>query len=269
MNESGASHEHLIVLNAALRVAAKHPSLLAPAAFKELVQVISRHLPIAGLIALVPDGDEYQRIYVDVSSPTAMPPLGSGSRIPMLPHFVESIYKQGRPYTCDDARVGSELAQLAAAVGFLSFVVVPIKSAESERAAGGLAWLFREVGEASRAPIDLLVAVGEVVGLGFESALRFARKRRLAMILETSSDAMLAWDLNGRVTDANDAALAITGLSREELLGRDIGLILEPRPEKKRARFAAARCADCAFGEGKQWSGATTFGCGNDYCGRR
>lgn len=230
MSENGASEQRLVLLNAVLRVAAKHPSLLTPPAFKELVGVVSKHLPIAGLSAFVPDGEGHQRIYVDVSTPTGPSPLGFGARIPMLPHIMENIYQNARPYICDDARAGSDLAQIAASVGFLSFAVVPIKSAEAERAAGGLAWLFREVGEASRTPMDLLVAVGEVVGLSFERAVRFTRERRLAMILETSSDAMLAWDLDGRVTDANAAASALTGLSREELLSRDIGSLLEPRP---------------------------------------
>jgi signal transduction histidine kinase len=232
MNESGASQQHLLVVNAALRVAAKHPSLLTPVAFKELAQVLAEHIPAAGLIALVPDGEGFQRIYVDVIAPTAPSPIGSGSRIPQQPFMTESIYRDGRPYICDDTRTGSEISQLAAALGFLSFVVVPVKSANAEHAAAGLSWLFREVGEASRAPVDLLVAVGEVVGLSFERAIRFARDRRLAMILETSSDAMLAWDLGGRVTDANAAAGALTGLSRGELLGRDIGLLLEPRPDR-------------------------------------
>lgn len=232
MKENGASQEHLVVLNAALRVAAKHPSLLAPAAFRELAQVLSEHIPAAGLIALVPDGEGFQRIYVDFIEPTAPSPIGSGSRIPQLHFITENIYRDGVPYVCDDTRNGSEVSRLAATIGFLSFVVVPVKAEGADRAAAGLSWLFREVGEASRAPIDLLVAIGEIVGLSFERAIHFARKRRLAMILETSSDAMLAWDLQGRITDANAAAAALTGLSHDELLGRDIGSLLEPRPEK-------------------------------------
>ena len=68
----------------------------------------------AGLIALVPDGEGFQRIYVDVLAPTAPSPMGSGSRIPQLPFMTESIYRDGRPYVCDDTRTGSELSRLAA-----------------------------------------------------------------------------------------------------------------------------------------------------------
>jgi signal transduction histidine kinase len=233
MTETGASEQHFVVLNAALRVAAKHPSLLAPAAFAELVQTLSRYLPIGGLCTLVPENEEYQRIYVDVSDRRGQSSIGFGSRIPILPHYTSEIYGQGKPYICDNAHNGTGLARLAAEVGFGSFIVVPIKTPDNERISGGLAWLFREIGEASKAPMDLLVAVADVVGLSFERAVRFSRERRLAMILETSSDAMVAWDSEGRITDANSAASGLTGLSREVLLGRDIGSLLEPRPNRK------------------------------------
>ncbi|NLE87808.1 MAG: PAS domain-containing protein [Myxococcales bacterium] len=49
-----------------------------------------------------------------------------------------------------------------------------------------------------------------------------ARCRRLAAILDTSSQAMLAWDVNGGVVEANHAACALTRLSRDELLGTSI-----------------------------------------------
>jgi len=233
MSEGVGTEQHFVVLNAALRVAAKHPSLLAPAAFTEFVQSISKHLPIVGLVTLVPEDDSHQRIYVGVSDARAAGPFGFGSRIPILSHYSTTIYGEGKPYICDDARAGSELARLAAEVGIGSFVVVPIKAPDSNRLAGGLTWLFREIGEASRAPLDLLLALADVVGLSFERALRSARERRLAMILETSSDAMVAWDSEGRITDANAAALGFTGLSREVLLGRDIGSLLEPRPNRE------------------------------------
>lgn len=230
MSDGGNTDQHLAVLNAALRVAAKHPSLLAPAAFAEFVQAISKFLPIMGLVTLVPEDDSHQRIFVQVSSSRTNFPYGFGSRIPILSHYTTTIYGEGKPYICDDARGGSELARLAADVGIGSFVVVPIKAPDSDRPAGSLTWLFREIGDASRAPLDLLLGLADVVGLSFERAVRVARERRLAMILETSSDAMVAWDSEGRITDANSAALGFTGLSREALLGRDIGSLLDPRP---------------------------------------
>lgn len=223
--------QHLPILNAVLRIAAIHSSLLAPMAFRELAQVLSQFVPSVGLVALVPEGDAHLRIYVDVTNNLGPSPLGFGSRIPLLPHVDEIVLRQGRPFVCDDSAHGSDLSRVASKVGFHSHVIVPIKVASLSRAAGGLAWLFRDVGEASRAPLDLLTSVAEIVGLTFERNMRFARKRRLAMILETSSDAMFAWDSEGRLTDANAAACSLTGLSREELLGRDIGSLIDPRPE--------------------------------------
>lgn len=49
-----------------------------------------------------------------------------------------------------------------------------------------------------------------------------ARCHRLAAILDTSSQAMLAWDVAGDVVEANHAASALTGLPRSELLGTSI-----------------------------------------------
>lgn len=234
MNEKDASVQRLVVLNAALRVVAKHPSLLTPIAFKELVEALSPHILFAGLVALVPDGEGHQRIYVDITDPIAPPLIGSGSRIEQMAVIDESIYGEGRPYVCNDTREGNDVHRMAAAAGFLSYVLFPIKSLDGTQTVGELAWLFRELGAASHAPLDLLAEIAEVVALTFERAVRFGRKRRLAMILETSSDAMLAWDSDGRVTDANRAASALTGLSRDELLGRDIGALLEPRPDRMR-----------------------------------
>lgn len=233
MKDGVVESRHLHVLNAVLRVAATHSSLLAPAAFRELAQVLSQHVPSVGLVALVPEGDAHLRIYVNVTNDLRPSPFGFGSRVPLLPHVAEIVLQQGRPFVCDDSAHGSEIARLTSKVGFQSHIIVPIKAAKSARVAGGLAWLFSDVGGASQAPLDLLTAVADILALTFERNLRVARKRRLAMILETSGDAMFAWDCEGRLTDANAAAGVLTGLSRDELLGRDIASLFDPPPGRK------------------------------------
>jgi PAS domain S-box-containing protein len=93
---------------------------------------------------------------------------------------------------------------------------------------GKLVVAFRETGCASRTPLEPLLLLAELFGETFQRSVELTRERRLAMILETSGDAMMAWDAQGLVTDANAAATRLTGLSRAELLGRDIGTLLDP-----------------------------------------
>jgi signal transduction histidine kinase len=56
------------------------------------------------------------------------------------------------------------------------------------------------------------------------------------MILDTSGDAMLAWDRAGHITDANAAASALTGLSREDLIGADIRDLFGELPDPAESR---------------------------------
>jgi signal transduction histidine kinase/ActR/RegA family two-component response regulator len=221
----------LAVTNAALRVAARHPSLLSRAAFNELVKALSELIPFALMGVLLPDDEEHQRIYTDADAPSLASLPRFGTRLPFDPVIRQRVYVEGKPYLCDDCREGNPSQRALAEAGYGSIVVLPVKAPGAERVVAEMVFIYREPGEASRAPMPLLLDVAEVVGISLERAMRFARERRLAMIIETSGDAMLAWDRGGRVTDANAAALALTGFSREALLHRAIANLLEPVPD--------------------------------------
>jgi PAS domain S-box-containing protein len=98
------------------------------------------------------------------------------------------------------------------------------------RTAAVLVFSFHDAGAARRAPADALQEVADALGPAIERATHLAREHRLAMILETSSDAMLAWDRAGRVTDANSAAAVLTGRPRRDLIGAPIAELLDPTP---------------------------------------
>ncbi|MRG93317.1 ATP-binding protein [Polyangium spumosum] len=223
--------DKLVVLNAVLRVAARHPSLLAPVAFEELRRALAAHIPFASLVVLLPDDDAHQRFYTDTDNPKLPRDIRFGGRIPSDPAFCQRVYVEVRPFVCDDASLGNAMDRAGFEAGYRSYVGVPVRSSGDARVFAALVMSFPQPGEAGRAPIDLLEEIADIIGVGVERSLRSARERRLAMILDTSCDAMLAWDRSGRVTDANRAALTLTGLSREELIGRRIGTLLDPEPD--------------------------------------
>ncbi len=59
---------------------------------------------------------------------------------------------------------------------------------------------------------------------------------RIHAILESSHDAFVAMDLNGRIVDWNSSAARMFGLSRGEVLGQDAAALI--MPERLRERFA-------------------------------
>src|SRR5262249_48345133 len=141
-----------------------------------------------------------------------------------------------KPYFFDDMRLGGPTAQAAARAGFLSYVTFPIRApATSTDGAFGptiavLGMSYTEVGAARHVPVDLVQQIADVVGRSLGRAMDLAREHRLARILGTSGDAMLAWDRHGRITDANDAAARLTGRSRPDLIGTPIAHLLDPLP---------------------------------------
>jgi len=223
--------DKLVVLNAVLRVAARHPSLLAPAAFDDLTRALASHLAFASVAVLLPDDQGYQRVYTDTANPNLPGSVRFGARVPLDPGIHRRVYVEVRPYICDDTRLGNEIERAVGEAGYRSYVAVPVRSRDGKRALANFVISFAEPGAASQAPLEIIEEIADIIGASIDRSLRSARERRLAMILDTSGDAMLAWDRSGRVTDANRAALVLTGLGREELIGRNIGSLLDPEPD--------------------------------------
>jgi PAS domain S-box-containing protein len=249
--------ELLEARNALLGVAARHIDLLLREAFEELAAALAGHTPLGRLVVTVPDGDE-QILYAvsvgDAASP--LPPFGA--RYPLPDADNRRIVMQGSARICHDTRLGDAVDLLVARSGYLSYLALPIRERASAAEAGPivakLVACFRDVGQAASVPLELFEEAAELFGVRFQRSRSAARERRLAMILESSEDAMLAWDQQGQIADLNQAASRLTGLGRAELMGRPIRELVESfdsalegepgRARRTRLRTVRSGCAD-------------------------
>ena len=230
------SPAHVAALNSVLRVAARHPNLLQPRAFQELTDVLRRHIAFENLALLVPEPDGAVRLYA--TSRVTTEPFAYGARIAGSDRFKQEVFGAGRIVVNDDMRSGNELERAAAAAGCPSYLALPVRGSPVAPVGDGAAAVvaslvlgFAQVGAASRAPRELLTEVADVLGECLHRSIQLNRQRRLAMILDTSDDAMIAWDRDGRLSDVNASALRLTGRTREALLGMPVRALLGPLPE--------------------------------------
>jgi PAS domain S-box-containing protein len=216
--------QRLVANYAVLKLVLRHDNLLQPAAFEELAETISRFVSFGQMAVIAPEGEE-RRLFAVSPAPSA-PVVPFGARLPRAEGGPRK-----EPFFCDDTRTGNQLEQATAAAGYFSYVVLPMRADGQKRVVAEMVFAFPKVGEARGAAIDLLQDIADIVGESFERVMRLTRERRLAMILETSNDAMLAWDRDGRVTDLNAAAAALANRSREQLLGAQVADLLVPVPD--------------------------------------
>lgn len=234
-----AELSQVLAHNALLQVAARHDDLLRREAFEELAATLARFVPLGSLSVVVPDGEE-QILYAASMEGSAAPAPPFGARFPLPALENQSIVMQGGVRICRDTRAGDALDRSIARFGYLSYAALPIRDLESREVpapiVAKLIVCFKQVDEVAQAPVALLEAAAELFGSRFASALARARDRRLAMILDTSGDAMLAWDHAGKITDANAAASRLTGTPRSDLMGRPIDELVEGLTEGEPTR---------------------------------
>jgi PAS domain S-box-containing protein len=222
----------LEMMNHVLRIAAHDNNLLRRETFEALAKVLASYIPLDCMAVVVPEPGG-KRLYAAslAGDERPMPPFGA--RFPHGPKE-ETVLNKGVIKLCDDTRSTQALDQIAVQWGFLSYAIVPIRRrvwgldhagtagpdrSDSDVIVGKLIVAFRETGYASKTPLDLLTLLADLFGETFDRSLSLARDRRLAMIIETSGEAMLAFDTDGRVTDANVAAERMLGAPRPKLLG--------------------------------------------------
>ncbi|MFO0590919.1 MAG: ATP-binding protein [Polyangiaceae bacterium] len=214
----------LRVQNAVLGIGARHHNLLHRRVFEELSEVVAKYTQVRAMGLIVRDGDAHVRVY---SISKERPDFAVfGARIPQTDHIIQTIHIEGKALICDDTRAGSGADLLLAKSGFLSYVELPVRAPGEETVLAGLMFGFRELDGARKAPMQILNDVAEVIGANMRRAFEAARDRRLALILETSGDAMISWDKDDRITDANAAAEVLAGRPRRDLLGMNVRSLL-------------------------------------------
>ena len=228
----------LHALNAVLRVASRHPSVFQEDAFEELAAVIGELVTFDRIGVLVPDGPLSLRLHA--LYPRGPASLRFGDRAPAAPHLWRAVFEEQRPHIEDDMARGDDVMRAAARGSTRSLGAFPIRVTEARarssappgapRVVAMLVVSFDAPGAARGLPSALVQEIADTLGPSVERALELAREHRLAMILDTSGDAMLAWDREGRVTDANGAAVALTGRRRADLIGTPVSELLEPLP---------------------------------------
>jgi PAS domain S-box-containing protein len=236
-----ADETKLHALNAVLRVVARHTNLLHEEAFEELAAAVAGFVPFGRMSVLVPDGPLSLRVCA--ISPPVPGGVPFGARVAADAAGWQILFVEQRPNFGDDMRLGTQTERDAARAGLVSYTAFPIRvtgpapamsggssDGEGRRVVALLVLSFFETEGRRRVPFDLVQEVADVLGPSIERAVQLAREHRLAMILETSSDAMLAWDREGRITDANGAASVLSGRRRRELIGRPIAELLDPVP---------------------------------------
>jgi PAS domain S-box-containing protein len=211
-------------INRVLRIVLRHPNLLQRQAFEELTRVVAEIAPLASMALILPDGTEHQRIFAVAPGP-GDDLIPFGARIPFEnKELYETLFIRGAPYCCDDTSLGTELERMSAAMGLRSYLSLPVRSAGVVR--GQLVLGFLGPAGGRSAPIDELQEIADILGESLERIVRLVRERRLAMILETSGDAMLAWDRAGLIADVNAAASSLAGRPRDELIGKPVTELL-------------------------------------------
>jgi PAS domain S-box-containing protein len=227
-------------LTSVLRVAAGQSNLLDPEAFAQLEAAIAGLVAFDRVSILVPEGQLWLRVFALSPVLEALP---FGARIPGQQAVWREMFEEHRPHFVDDMAQGDETERRAARGGARSYGAFPIRvpagpapsrarpaAPPASRVVGLLVLSFLEPGAARALPVPLVQAIADAIGPAVERALQLSRAHRLAMILETSGDAMLAWDREGHVADVNRAAVTLSGRSRADLIGAPIADLLDPLP---------------------------------------
>jgi PAS domain S-box-containing protein len=189
------------------------------------------------------------------------------SQIPWLTRALET----GRPELIDRRRPEhqrSPLSEAADQLGVAAFAIVPLRSGEELTGALGLIW-SGDPPELARQP-ELLVAIGRLVGLALGNIrLRdslLARQHaldesetRYRNLFQEAPEPILISDWDGRITDANQAAMKLYGRSRQDLLSRGLEDIADmPRDERRELMSQLRRVRrGVATGRGRRADGST------------
>lgn len=155
-----------------------------------------------------------------------------GGRLKVGEGFNGWVAQTGEPLYVEDSLVDSRMSRAEVVYEELrSMYVVPLKS--RDEVVGTLCVGVRRVREFRSEEKELLELIGIDLGVAIEKA-RLYNESQVAMrgfqeLFEKALDAILIQNLEGRIVDLNQAAVELSGYSREEVLGRDISQFLTPQ----------------------------------------
>jgi PAS domain S-box-containing protein len=107
-----------------------------------------------------------------------------------------------------------------------SYLAVPV--ATPGRTHGALILVHPEPGVFTPETEDIVTGIAAHAAIAIDNAHLYESDRRLAAIVETSTDAIVGKNLNGIVTSWNQGAERLFGHTAEEMIGRPIMLIIPP-----------------------------------------
>jgi PAS domain S-box-containing protein len=150
--------------------------------------------------------------------------------------FNGRVAQTGEPLAVTD--ISSELALYRGVAGIDEIqaqLIVPLKS--KGRVMGTLCAATRSLREFTADDIELLSAIGNAIGVAIENARLYQKERETAEqlreseesyrgLFENATEAIFVHDLDGKIIAANSACERLTGYTRAEMTGMDIGRFL-------------------------------------------
>ncbi|MBI3964885.1 MAG: PAS domain S-box protein, partial [Chloroflexi bacterium] len=141
------------------------------------------------------------------------------------------VVATGQPQAITDARLepsaGVDAAPILEATGLRSALAVPLRS--GERVIGALLVANQTPRAFGAAELTLLASLANQVAVALANAESYARAQlaaeRLERLIESSGDAIITTDLDGRILRWNRGAEAIYGWSRDEAIGAVLPMV--------------------------------------------
>jgi PAS domain S-box-containing protein len=161
-------------------------------------------------------------------------------RIKLGEGFNGRVAETGEPLVVTDASHDPRLTRLAVVQERIqSLLSVPAKS--KNKVMGTLCVATRHLREFPPEQVQLLCAMGNVIGVAIENARLYQRQRQMAealavsekgyrQLFENAHDAIVVQDLDGKILMTNAAGLKLADCSsQEELVGRHVREFLTPQ----------------------------------------
>ncbi len=148
-----------------------------------------------------------------------------------------AVAQTGVPAFVEDASVDHRVTKMAVREENLkSLLIVPLKSTRGVM--GTICAAMRSHRQFRRDEVELLIAVGNQIGVAVENARLYERARESAEQLRTSerkyrelfesaNDAIWVHDMDGNIISANRAVAKLTGYDEEELEGMNVRVFLD------------------------------------------